>query len=86
MNNLNKFEAEFKTTFPKAWCQVGDFNGDGTTVLWSGEDSWTNDGLALFDYYASYGYDILPQLVELADKYGFYFECYDAGTYIAVER
>lgn len=39
----------------------------------------------LFDYYNMDGMDVLPEVEELAKKYGYYFECYDAGTYIAYE-
>lgn len=85
MNNLLKFEAEFKSTFPDAWVRVGDFNDDGEEVLWSGEDCFDANGMPLFDYYEDCGYDIHPKLVALAEKHGYYFECYDSGTYIATE-
>jgi len=85
MTKLEKFKAEFKTTFPDAWCSVGDFYGDNTTVLWSGEDCYDANSMPLFDYYETCGYDIHPELVKMAEKYGYYFECYDAGTYIATE-
>ena len=74
MNNLRKFEAEFKATFPKAWCRVGDFNDDGTEVLWSGEDNFDANGMPLFDYYEDCGYDVHPELVKIAKKYGYYFD------------
>ena len=86
MTNLTKFETAFKALFPKAWVRVGDFNGDGTEVLWSGEDNFDDVGMPLFDYYEDAGYDIHPKLVALAEKFGYYFEAYDAGTYIATEH
>jgi len=85
MTKLQNFQADFKAKFPSAWVELGDFNGDGSTVLWSGEDNYDANGMPLFDYYEDCGYDIHPELVKLAEKYGYYFECYDAGTYIATE-
>ena len=83
MTNIQKFEQAFNKAFPKAWCRVGDWDGSGDLVLWSGEDSWTNDGRMLFDYYSMDGVDVLPEVEALANKFGYYFECYDPGTYIA---
>ena len=83
MNNLRKFEAEFKATFQTAWCRVGDWDGSGDEVLWSGEDNFDANGMPLFDYYEECGYDVHPELEKIAKKHGFFFECYDAGTYIA---
>lgn len=85
MTKLEKFQAAFTKAYPKAWSRIGDFYGDGSTVFWAGEDSFTNNGLPLFDYYSETGEDVLPELAELAKKHGFYFECYDPGTYIATE-
>jgi hypothetical protein len=82
--SLKKFAKAFEVQFPQAWYRVGDFHGTGELIFWSGEDNFVN-GMPLFDYREECGYDIHPKLVKLAALHGFYFECYDAGTYLATE-
>lgn len=86
INKLKKFEAEFKAQFPGCWYRIGDFYGDNRTVFWSGEDNFAPDTLPLFDYEATIHVDeIHPKLAALTEKHGFFWECYDPGTYHLTE-
>jgi len=81
---LKAFENEFKKNFPSAWYRIGDFYSDGEDVFWSGEDCFAKDNRPMFDYYY-YDTGVHPEVEKLTEKYGFYFEAYDAGTFVLYE-
>ena len=61
-----------------------DFDGSEGGIWICGECDYTNlRGVPYFDYYAetqSYEFGVLTNLVRLAERHGWYFEWYDAGT------
>ena len=72
--------------FPKAWFKKGkDFStsGDYDKSVWTGEDSYIGKE-RMFDYYSEskkYIFGAHNSLCDFVEKYGYYVECYDAGTF-----
>jgi hypothetical protein len=76
-----------KAEYPNAWFKPGeDFGGDYTeTTIWSGEGSYANNGMKLFDPYSD-NYKVYPMEVykpfeDFVESKGYYVEPYDAGTF-----
>lgn len=74
-----------KQKYPRAWFKLGeDFSSEEEGSIWSGEGSYTNDDIPLFNYYDEYGmyeFGVLNELNEFLESVGWYAETYDPGTY-----
>lgn len=74
-----------KQKFPKMWMKPGEeFDPAYEGQIWTGENSFDNDGLPLFDYDAisdMWVFGVRADLNEMLEKSGWYAECYDPGTY-----
>jgi len=61
-----------------------DFDGSSGGIWICGECGYLNkEGIPYFDYYdmsSLYTFGVESELYELAEKHGWYFEWYDAGT------
>ena len=64
-----------------------DFDGTEGGIWICGECGYLNArGVPFFDYYDTssiYEFGVLSNLVRLAERHGWYFEWYDAGTIMA---
>jgi hypothetical protein len=64
-----------------------DFNGSEGGIWICAECGYLNAvGVPFFDYYAReriYDFGVLSNLKRLAERHGWYFEWYDAGTIMA---
>jgi hypothetical protein len=81
--------AVLKQKFPKAWFKPGeDFGSDySENSIWTGEGSYANNGMELFnDYAEGEGYEmgVYKPLNDLVESLGYYFEPYDSGTFFII--
>ncbi len=64
-----------------------DFDGSPDGIWICGEGGYSNkEGIPYFDYYdlgGLYTFGVLDELWNYAEKHGWYFEWYDAGTIMA---
>jgi hypothetical protein len=73
--------------FPKAWFKEGgefSTSGEFDTAVWSGEGSYLNNDVQMFNYYSessNYIFGTHKQLTDFVERHGYYVECYDAGTF-----
>lgn len=76
-----------KSEYPKAWFKPGEgFSSDySENTIWSGEGSYANDGMKLFDPYSddyeSYELEVYKPFNDFIESMGYYVESYDAGTF-----
>ncbi len=78
-----------KKMFPEAWFKPGEYfdNDESENSIWTGEGSYANNGMELFNYYAedpeekTYIMGVYKPLYNFLDSVGYYAEAYDAGTY-----
>lgn len=94
MKSHTQILKELTKAFPDCWFKPGvDFDGNKNRAVWSGEGSYI-DGLDAFNYY---WYDEDPKeeiwimgvnrkLHDFVDTRGFYWECYDGGTYMLYRK
>lgn len=72
--------------FPKAWFKAGkEFSksGDYDSAVWSGEGSYIGKE-EMFKYYTTsskYIFGVHKKLCDFVERYGYYIESYDGGTY-----
>lgn len=76
-----------KKNYPKAWFKPGEeFSSDySENTIWSGEGSYSNDGMKLFDPYSddyeSYELEVYKPFNDFIESMGYYVEPYDTGTF-----
>jgi hypothetical protein len=76
-----------KDNYPKAWFKPGeDFSSDySENTIWSGEGSYANNGMKLFDPYSedykNYELEVYKPFNDFIESMGYYVESYDAGTF-----
>lgn len=76
-----------KSEYPKAWFKPGEeFSSDySENTIWSGEGSYANDGMKLFDPYSddyeSYELEVYKPFNDFIESMGYYVEPYDTGTF-----
>jgi hypothetical protein len=76
-----------KEKYPKAWFKPGeDFGSDySEDTIWTGEGSYSNDGMKLFDPYTddyeNYELEVYKPFNDFIESMGYYAESYDAGTF-----
>jgi len=83
MNALEKM-------YPKAWFKDGeDFRNDGSNnSIWTGEGSYANNGMELFNYYSedyeekNYIMGVYKPLHNFLKSVGYFAESNDPGTYL----
>lgn len=70
--------------WPNLWFKDGaDFDHLHASAIWTGEGSFTKDGVPVFDYYnESYDLGVLPEFRDWLKEGGWYAEAYDAGTWM----
>ena len=79
-----------KSEYPKAWFKPGEeFSSDySENTIWSGEGSYANDGMKLFDPYSddyeSYELEVYKPFNDFIKSMGYYVESYDAGTFFII--
>lgn len=73
-----------KRKFPDMWMKDGeDFSSSNAGSIWTGEGSFDNDGIPLFDNFATsplYELGVHKDLVRVLDKHGWFAEFHDGGT------
>lgn len=73
--------------FSSGWAKPGaDFSAGA--IVWSGECCKLIDGSLAFDYHsesAEYEFGVHVTVIEWAKVNGLYFECRDAGTFLAYQ-
>lgn len=76
-----------KNEYPDAWFKLGeDFGSDySEDTIWTGEGSYANDGMKLFDPYTddyeNYELEVYKPFNDFIESMGYYVESYDAGTF-----
>lgn len=76
-----------KKKYPKAWFKPGeDFGSDySKDTIWTGEGSYANDGMKLFDPYTddyeNYELEVYKPFNDFIEEMGYYVESYDTGTF-----
>ena len=76
-----------KDNYPKAWFKPGEeFSSDySENTIWSGEGSYANNGMKLFDPYSddykNYELEVYKPFNDFVESMGYYVESYDAGTF-----
>lgn len=76
-----------KSKYPKAWFKPGEeFSSDySENTIWSGEGSYANNGMKLFDPYSdnyeNYELEVYKPFNDFIESMGYYVEPYDAGTF-----
>jgi hypothetical protein len=74
--------------FPNAWFKEGvEFQNGYEKSVWTGEGSYIGKGekvIPMFDSYEmgkNYEFGAHIQLCRFVEKYGYFVECYDGGTF-----
>lgn len=86
MTTRDELMVLLKNKFPNIWTKPSEeFNGKGGAV-WTGTDSYidSNKKIPAFNPFGSnkkYEMDVHVDLVKFLNKYGYYVESYDCGTY-----
>jgi hypothetical protein len=76
-----------KDEYPNAWFKPGEnFSSDySENTIWSGEGSYANNGMKLFDPYSedykNYELEVYKPFNDFIESMGYYVESYDAGTF-----
>ena len=76
-----------KKNYPKAWFKPGEgFGSDySENTIWTGEGSYANDGMKLFDPYSddyeNYELEVYKPFNDFVESMGYYVEPYDTGTF-----
>ncbi len=74
-----------KKRFPLMWMKKSEeFSSDYKDCIWTGEGSYIKKDVPMFDNYGNpkyYELDVHNDLIKFLDKYGWYAESYDSGTY-----
>jgi hypothetical protein len=88
MKTVSELITLLQKRFPNAWFKEGEGFGDGyDKSVWTGEGSYVGKGDSkcdMFDDYDmsdKYEFGAHVQLCRFVEKYGYYVECYDGGTF-----
>jgi len=87
ITNVEKMQAALTENFPKAWFRIEDshiVSGEGSYTAWRDDEIGEDFEVELFDYYDQYSlYEmgVYKPLADFCGKRGWYWECYDPGTF-----
>lgn len=85
---VKKFKKKFG---PRFSVKPGYEWGSDGAVLWSGESAIMPDGMHAFDYWYEgkdnfYEFGVHKDLREFTEKLNLFWECYNAGIYLAYKK
>lgn len=87
MTNREKLMELLKQQFPKMWMKTSEEFADSFVGgIWTGENSYDNEELPMFDYHSEdykeilYVMGVRKTLADLLQQHGWFCEFYDSGT------